>query len=210
MNSFCILLPLPGRHRSTWRSQITHGLVKNPEVSGEASQWSGVERRAFGARSGTGKRTETRWRQMLVLAGAAMLLAGCSDYWLVANLKDNPMDQAIDTLIEADHMRETRDRILKRFPLGQPAVQLKLYLESVGAKCRASPQSAATANTRTRYSARHSAGRGKFAGSTISVSNFCKSGACLATCAFVARSSQSTTAVRSPTTKNALNSPSVA
>ncbi len=74
---------------------------------------------------------------MLVLAGAAMLLAGCPDYWVLkGHLKDNPMDQAIATGIESDHMTEARDRLLKRFLVGQPVAPVRRYLESIGAKCR--------------------------------------------------------------------------
>lgn len=78
------------------------------------------------------------WRpQMLIPAVASILLLQGCDYALeMGHLKDNPMDQAIDTLIEADHMRETRDRILKRFPIGRPAAQLRQYLESVGSRCK--------------------------------------------------------------------------
>ena len=76
---------------------------------------------------------------MLVLAGAAMLLTGCPDYFgKRAHLRDNPMDQAIATGIESDHMKETRDRLLKRFPIGRPVVPIRRYLESVGAECRSS------------------------------------------------------------------------
>lgn len=81
------------------------------------------------------KRPFTRWRETLVLAGVAMLLAGCPDYWSVANLKDNPMDRAIATGDYAVHMKETRERLLKRFPIGQPVSRVSRYLESVGAKC---------------------------------------------------------------------------
>ena len=75
---------------------------------------------------------------MLVLAGAAILLAGCSDYWSVANFKDNPMDHALaeGTGDNSTHMKAVRDRLLKKFPVGQPVPQVTLYLESVGAKCR--------------------------------------------------------------------------
>ena len=75
---------------------------------------------------------------MLVLAGAAILLAGCSDYWSVANFKDNPMDHALagGTVYNSTHMKTVRDRLLKRFPVGQPVIQVTQYLESVGAKCR--------------------------------------------------------------------------
>jgi hypothetical protein len=73
---------------------------------------------------------------MLVLAGAAMLLTGCADYFFkMAHLKDNPMDQAVATGIESDHMKEARDRLLKRFPIGRPVASVRRYLESVGAKC---------------------------------------------------------------------------
>ena len=81
-------------------------------------------------------RIVARRPQMLIPAVAAILLLQGCDYVLeMGHLKDNPMDQAIDTLIEADQMRETRSRILKRFPLGRPAVQLRRYLESVGSQC---------------------------------------------------------------------------
>ncbi len=45
------------------------------------------------------------------------------------------MDQAILTGMESKHMKETRDRLLKRFPIGQPVAPAKRYLENVGAKC---------------------------------------------------------------------------
>ena len=45
------------------------------------------------------------------------------------------MDQAILTGDEFKHMKETRDRLLKRFPIGRPVAPAKRYLESVGAKC---------------------------------------------------------------------------
>ncbi len=75
---------------------------------------------------------------MLVLAGAAVLLQGCSDYWSVANFKDNPMDNALaeGTGDNSTHMKTVRDRLLKRFPVGRPVTQVTQYLESVGAKCR--------------------------------------------------------------------------
>ena len=73
---------------------------------------------------------------MLVLAGAAILLQGCTGYFVKeAHLKDNPMDQAILTGDEGKHMKGTRERLLKRFPIGQPVGPVKRYLESVGAKC---------------------------------------------------------------------------
>lgn len=73
---------------------------------------------------------------MLVLSGAAMLLQGCAYFVLnVGDLGDNPMDQAIATGIESDQMKETRDRLLKRFPIGRPVESARRYLESVGAKC---------------------------------------------------------------------------
>ena len=87
-------------------------------------------------RSENERRPDTGWRQMLVLAGAATLLTGCG--YLVFNvgdLKDNPMDQAIATGIESDQMKETRDRLLKRYPIGGPVASVRRYLESVGAKC---------------------------------------------------------------------------
>ena len=70
-------------------------------------------------KSGNEKRPDTRWWQMLVLAGVTMLLVGCSDYRLLANLKDNPMDQAIATGAPGSDLEETRERLLKRFPVGQ-------------------------------------------------------------------------------------------
>ena len=88
---------------------------------------------------------------MLVLAGAAMLLQGCADHFVkMAHLKDNPMDQAILTGMESKHMKETRDRLLKRFPIGRPVAPAKRYLESVGAKCRES--SGANTTVTCRYS----------------------------------------------------------
>ena len=86
---------------------------------------------------------------MLVLAGAAMLLQGCG--YLVFNvgdLKDNPMDQAIATGIQSDHMRETRDRLLKRFPIGQPVAPVRRYLEGIGAKCWKSGDTGTTVTCR--------------------------------------------------------------
>ena len=86
---------------------------------------------------------------MLVLAGAAMLLQGCADYFVkMAHLKDNPMDQAIATGIESDHMKETRDRLLKRYPIGRPVAPIRRYLESVGAKCRKSSGTGETVTCR--------------------------------------------------------------
>lgn len=100
-------------------------------------------------RIGKQKRHGTRWRQILVLAGAAMLLAGCADYFgKRAHLKDNPMDQAIATGDEFAHMKETRDRLLRRFPIGQPIAPIRRYLESVGAECRTSKGTGETATCR--------------------------------------------------------------
>lgn len=86
------------------------------------------------------KRVVSREPPRLILAGAMIfLLQGCADYFVkTAHLKDNPMDQAIATGIESDHMKETRDRLLKRFPIGRPVAPIRRYLESVGAKCRGS------------------------------------------------------------------------
>ena len=87
--------------------------------------------------SGREKRTGTRWRQLLVLAGAAMLLQGCAYYvFNLGDFKDNPMDQAIATGNQDDHMKETRERLLKRYPIGRPVATVREYLQSVGAKCR--------------------------------------------------------------------------
>ena len=88
---------------------------------------------------------------MLVLAGAAMLLQGCTGYFVkMSHLKDNPMDQAVFTGNEFKHMQETRERLLKRFPIGRPVAPAKRYLESVGAKCRES--SGANVTVTCRYS----------------------------------------------------------
>ena len=75
---------------------------------------------------------------MLVLAGAAVLLQGCSDYWSVANFKDNPMDNALaeGTGDNSKHMKTVRDRLLKQFPVDQSITRVTQYLESVGAKCQ--------------------------------------------------------------------------
>lgn len=71
------------------------------------------------------------------VAAAALLLQGCVDYFVLeGHLKDNPMDQAIASGIESDHLRDTRAGLLKRFPPGQPVSEARRYLESVGATCR--------------------------------------------------------------------------
>ena len=102
-------------------------------------------------KSGNEKRPDTMLRQMFVLAGAAILLQGCAGYFVkMAHLKDNPMDQAIATGDEGVHMKETRDRLLKRFPIGQPVAPVKRYLESVGARCRET--SGANVKVTCRYS----------------------------------------------------------
>ena len=46
------------------------------------------------------------------------------------------MDQAIATGNQDDHMKETRERLLKRHPIGRPVASVSDYLQSVGAKCR--------------------------------------------------------------------------
>ena len=94
------------------------------------------------------RRPDTTWWQMLVLAGVAMLLVGCSDYRLLANLKDNPMDQAIATGAPGSDLEETRERLLKRFPVGQPVAPVIRYLKSVGASCRNSQGSSETVTCR--------------------------------------------------------------
>jgi hypothetical protein len=79
------------------------------------------------------------WRQLKLIPATAaiLLLQGCTDYFVKeGHLSNNPMDEAIRTGISSYHMKETRDRILKRFRPGQPVVELSRYLESVGAKCR--------------------------------------------------------------------------
>jgi hypothetical protein len=88
-----------------------------------------------------------RERRRSVTAGfallpvAALLLQGCIDYFVLeGHLKDNPMDQAIASGIEQDHLKDTRADLLKRFPPGQPAMEARRYLESVGATCRTSRQ----------------------------------------------------------------------
>ena len=74
---------------------------------------------------------------MILAVAATLLLPGCADYVIkMGHLKDNPMDQAVGTGNEFTHLQETRDRLLKRFPLGQPVREVKRYLESVGATCR--------------------------------------------------------------------------
>jgi hypothetical protein len=74
---------------------------------------------------------------MSAVVATAMPLPSCVDYFVIqGHLKDNPMDQAIATGDEFVHLRETRDRLLKRFPIGRPIVEVRRYLESVGASCR--------------------------------------------------------------------------
>jgi len=74
---------------------------------------------------------------LMPLAATALMMQGCVDYVVLeGHLKDNPMDQAIASGDEAAHLTETRERLLKRFPLGRPLHDARRYLESVGATCR--------------------------------------------------------------------------
>lgn len=91
-------------------------------------------------RRGSEKRN-FRWGQLKLIPAIAvfLLLQGCSDYFVKeGHLSNNPMDEAIRTGISSYHMKETRDRILKRFRPGQPVMELSRYLESVGARCKKS------------------------------------------------------------------------
>ena len=99
--------------------------------------------------SGREKRPGTRWRQALGLAGAAMLLQGCAYYvFNLGDFKNNPMDQAIATGNQDDHMKETRERLLKRYPIGRPVASVSDYLQSVGAKCRGGQNASAPVTCR--------------------------------------------------------------
>ena len=81
-----------------------------------------------------------------LLPVVALLLQGCIDYFVLeGHLKDNPMDQAIGSGMEPDHLKDTRAGLLKRFPPGRPLAQAWRYLESVGATCRTSRQDDAAA-----------------------------------------------------------------
>ena len=81
---------------------------------------------------------EGRLRTWLMpLTATVLLLQGCIDYFvLLGHLKDNPMDQAIGSGIESDHLKLTRAGLLERFPIGRPVPEARRYLESVGATCR--------------------------------------------------------------------------
>lgn len=126
---------------------------ETPGVDGKARHRPGVERGVFDVRSGTENRPDARWRQTLGLADAAIMLTGCADYFgKRAHLGDNPMDQAIATRIESDHMKETRDRMLKKFPIGRPVASVSRCLQSVGAKC---PNAERTGTTVTCRNSKH-------------------------------------------------------
>lgn len=80
-----------------------------------------------------------------LLMAATALLPGCVDRFVrEGHLKDNPMDQAIASGIESDHLKDTRAGLLKRFPIGRPVAGVTRYLESVGATCVRSKPSDAT------------------------------------------------------------------
>jgi hypothetical protein len=78
---------------------------------------------------------------LVLVTTAALLLQGCADYFvLLGHLKDNPMDQAIGSGIEPDHLKDTRAGLLSRFPPGRPVAEARRYLVSVGATCETSRQ----------------------------------------------------------------------
>jgi len=72
-----------------------------------------------------------------LLMAATALLPGCTDYVMkMGHLTDNPMDQAVASAMEPDHLKLTQAALLERFPIGRPVQEVRRYLESVGAKCR--------------------------------------------------------------------------
>lgn len=82
-------------------------------------------------------RSVTARYALLPMAATALLLQGCVDYFVLqGHLKDNPMDQAVASGLEPDHLKLTRAGLLERFPIGRPVPEVTRYLESVGAKCR--------------------------------------------------------------------------
>jgi hypothetical protein len=70
-------------------------------------------------------------------AMSALLPQGCVDYFVLqGHLKDNPMDQAIASGMGSYHLKYTRAGLLESFPIGEPVLRVRRYLESVGATCR--------------------------------------------------------------------------
>jgi hypothetical protein len=68
-----------------------------------------------------------------VTLAVVALLQGCIDYFvLLGHLKDNPMDQAIGSGMEPDHLKDTRAGLLKRVPPGRPVAQAWRYLVGPG------------------------------------------------------------------------------
>jgi hypothetical protein len=82
-------------------------------------------------------RTSVRLGVVLSTVAATALLPGCTDYVIKrGHLKDNPMDQAVASGLEPDHLKLTDAGLLERFPIGRPVQEVRRYLESVGATCR--------------------------------------------------------------------------
>jgi len=83
------------------------------------------------------RRASVRLGVVLFTVVATALLPGCADYVIKrGHLSDNPMDQAVASGLEPDHLKLTRADLLERFPIGRPVQEVRRYLESVGAKCR--------------------------------------------------------------------------
>ena len=83
------------------------------------------------------RRTSVQLGVVLSTVAATVLLPGCTDYVMkMGHLKDNPMDQAVASAMEPDHLKLTHAALLERFPIGRPVQEVRRYLESVGAKCR--------------------------------------------------------------------------
>lgn len=81
-----------------------------------------------------------------IIAAALLgsLTTGCTGwpglYGSVSHInQDNPFDQAVATFSEPDMAAVARRRLLKRFPVGSPATELRRYLQSIGASCESGP-----------------------------------------------------------------------
>jgi len=73
----------------------------------------------------------------VVLFGTAM--TGCArwpgPYLAGGHLEDNPFDQAISSGMWSTASDGARQRLLARYPVGSPVIEIRRYLESIGASC---------------------------------------------------------------------------